>query len=242
VRREHRRQPNRVKYEPCAELFGDGRSSAGNLDQAEKWAEETDLGLYCGLHPDGRRLMRGWFREAWNRRDCDAEDSFEPFIFVWIAFNGWAACVTGRDSDRQWRSALTLNRTVREDFARLAAEVESPVATHAAEFARFWPVFKVQDLRSRGIRTHDTGDRQQIVERYMREGAEQFQPGCWARHGDEAQEVPVDWPHTLAALYRVRCNLFHGEKARHSEMDRAIVSGAFRVLVHFLSDAGYLTR
>jgi hypothetical protein len=51
-----------------------------------------------------------------------------------------------------------------------------------------------------------------------------------------ADEKPLDWPHTLAALYRIRCNLFHGEKAVNSEMDNLIVSIDFRVLLHFLKE------
>jgi len=37
------------------------------------------------------------------------------------------------------------------------------------------------------------------------------------------------------ALYQVRCNLFHGEKSAHSEMDSQIVYSALQVLVRFLS-------
>jgi len=44
----------------------------------------------------------------------------------------------------------------------------------------------------------------------------------------------LDWAHTLKAIYRVRCNLFHGEKAIHSEIDQKIVLSAFRVLIHML--------
>jgi len=33
------------------------------------------------------------------------------------------------------------------------------------------------------------------------------------------------------AIYRVRCNLFHGEKALHCENDLAIVSAAANVLM-----------
>ena len=31
---------------------------------------------------------------------------FEPFIFLWIAFNAWAACVTGMDDDFKWKIVL----------------------------------------------------------------------------------------------------------------------------------------
>ena len=53
--------------------------------------------------------------------------------------------------------------------------------------------------------------------------------------------MPLDWPHTLAALYRVRCNLFHGEKGRHSEMDQRIVASGFRTLIQFFGSANYVS-
>jgi hypothetical protein len=66
-----------------------------------------------------------------------------------------------------------------------------------------------------------------------------FEPACWKRHMDEGGSIPMDWPHTLAALYRVRCNLFHGEKAPYSEIDRTIVRAALRVLVYFLHETPF---
>ena len=32
--------------------------------------------------------------------------------------------------------------------------------------------------------------------------------------------MPPDWAHILKAIYKVRSNLFHGQKAAHSEMDK----------------------
>ena len=45
----------------------------------------------------GRRLIRGWFERAIEQRNCDAEESSEPFVFAFIALNGWASCVTTFD-------------------------------------------------------------------------------------------------------------------------------------------------
>jgi hypothetical protein len=59
------------------------------------------------LHPDGRRLIVHWFTLAHEQLKCDAADSFEPFIYVWIALNGWAACCTDLDQDRQLVEALS---------------------------------------------------------------------------------------------------------------------------------------
>ena len=70
---------------------------------------------------------------------------------------------------------------------------------------------------------------------YVDAGAREFAPSCYVEH----EQVPLDWGHTLAALYRVRCNLFHGEKARSSENDQLVVSAAYETLRAFLDESGF---
>src|SRR5262245_57209145 len=178
-----------------------------------------DFGRYDVLHPEGRRLISGWFERAWQARECKDEDSFEPFIFTWFAVNGWAACVTGVDQDQKYLKALMSDQTMCQDFARLFSDSGAPFRSYAADFAWLWPIFEVKDLRQRRINGIQSGGRDTIVRSYLAEGAGKYQPQCWKRHRDAGEQVPLDWPHTLAAIYRVRCNLFHGEKAAHSEMD-----------------------
>ena len=199
-----------------------------------------DFQRYRILHWEGRRLVTGWFDRAWQARECPAEDSFEPFIFSWFAVNGWAACVSGVDQDRAYLDALMCDQTMCDDFTRLLSDSESPFGSYAAAFARLWPIFEVKELRRRGIMRYSSGDRDGIVNRYLASGARKFEPPCWKRHRDAGEQVPLDWPHTLTAIYRVRCNLFHGEKAAHSEIDQRVVSSAFRTLLHFFSATGYL--
>lgn len=45
---------------------------------------------------------------------------------------------------------------------------------------------------------------------------------------------------TLPALYRVRCNLFHGEKARSSESDQTVVGAAYATLLAFVDESSVL--
>jgi hypothetical protein len=203
--------------------------------------ETADFARYAMLHRDGKRLSRGWFRRAVARRVGDAGDSFEAFIFLWIAFNGWAACVTGLDSDTEWRDALTADRRVGEDFARLESAPESRLGAATATFAELWPIFRVDDLRRRQIDYREVADadRSTQVAWLLDQGAKQYAPDCWPSH-EQADEIPLDWAHTLAALYRVRCNLFHGDKGRNSENDRLVVGAAFSVLMTFLEDARYI--
>ena len=196
--------------------------------------DRFDAHRFRMLHPDGKHLIAHWFERAWSKRGCAAEESFEPFIFCWIALNGWAACCTELDQDRQWLDALIESPEVRRGFETLL-EGSEEIRQIAERFRSYWPVFKAQELRRLGALAYWHGDRPQTIDHYLRAGARQLSPDCWLRHHAAHEDVPLDFPHTAVALYRVRCNLFHGDKAPHSEVDRILVSTSFRLLAEFLN-------
>jgi hypothetical protein len=137
----------------CEELVGNPRL-AGRADRSRYWT----------LHPEGRRLVSGWFERAWEVRDCVPEDSFEPYIFAFVAFNAWASCVTALDKDREWMDALSLDQALAEDFSMIIANHTSPLDQFAQELRQLWPIFEVQSLRRLGIDTYARGeDRWEIV-------------------------------------------------------------------------------
>ena len=210
---------------PCPELV----RTAGRLDR-------FDSHRFDVLHPDGRRLIVHWFKRAYEQRDCDPAESFEPFIYAWIAFNGWAACCTELDQDRQLVEAVSSNPEFVQQFAD-SIEQSAPLRSTAERFRSYWPVFKAQELRRLRVRRHHEGDRRFVVADYFAKGARNFAPTCFQRHEEQGKETPLDWPHVLAAIYQVRCNLFHGDKAPHSEIDRVLVHSAFQILVQFLRRA-----
>ena len=189
------------------------------------------LDNYHTLHPEGRHLIDGWFRRAWDQRDCAAAKSFEPFIFCWIAFNSWAACVTNVDQDRQIIERLAGDAMLSEVFAD-AVEQGHAFAGHAKAFQSFWPIFSAKDIRRSGIWRLAGGERRQIVQDYFDQGLRNYEPRDPAQLRLCGAEFPLTWPNTLRVIYRVRCNLFHGEKSVASESDQQIVGAAFRVLVH----------
>ncbi len=192
-----------------------------------------DFSRYAMLHRDGRALIEGWLKRA-----QAADDEFESFIYLWIAVNGWAACVTESDADREWQRALIAEPTLNDRFRQIAHDPATRTAPAARGFHRLWPIFRVAELRQRGLdyRTHDDRDRDEAKRAYFAGGARQFEPRCYREHDD----VPLDWGHTLVSLYRVRCNLFHGEKARSSESDQAVVSAAFATLLAFVDEGGLM--
>lgn len=108
------------------------------------------------------------------------------------------------------------------------------------EFVSLLPIFKAQRLRRAGVHGHEGMSRGELVQHYLAEGITDFEPECAEWHRTRGEPVPCDWPHIIAATYRVRCNLFHGEKSAHSEMDRRIVRAALLTLTGFFRAANIL--
>lgn len=226
----------------CPELIARHRQGP---EQMQTLVASTDLHRYGHLHPDGRHLIQSWYRRAERAERRMAQggsdgESFEGLIFAWIAFNGWASCVTGKDTDKEMIEALSLHDGLRGDFDSLL--VSDPSFREAADdFRSHWPVIKAQELAELNIWVAEGRSREERVAEYLRLGATRFSPPCWLRHREEGEEVPLDWPHTVSAIYQLRCNLFHGHKGTRSPNDRELVRRAFRVLIYFLGSSGYIT-
>ena len=62
------------------------------------------------------QLISGWFKRAFAEVDPEGEEVFEPFIFAWFSFNGWAACVTDTDRDAALITALAADAKVYRDL------------------------------------------------------------------------------------------------------------------------------
>ncbi len=201
-------------------------------------APRVDLHRFRALHQEGQRLVTSWFERAYQAREDEGE-CFEAFIFAWFAVNGWAACVTGKDRDADYIRALERCQDLQDRFDTLLA-TDTGFSQSADAFHSLWPIFKAQDIRRGRHHVPANLGRAGIIQHYFGEGLRVYAPGCWSDHQAVGEPVPLDWPHTLAAIYRVRCNLFHGEKSAHSEMDRIIVLAAYRVLIGFFRGARIL--
>jgi hypothetical protein len=187
----------------------------------------VDQNLFNHLHPEGRELIRGWAdKGAAVPADGDASEYFEGFIFLWFAVNGWGACVSETDADRQWVNAVAGDHRLTVQFAN-ALDHDDAFRAAVSSFAELWPIFKSSEIRRRRIIVPSDCSRRERVHLYLQNGIS-HEPACWEEHDGQAQ--PIDWVHIFATLYRVRCNLFHGEKTLDSENDRRIVVAAYSVL------------
>lgn len=107
----------------------------------------------------------------------------------------------------------------------------------AREFQVFWPIFKVQELRwiDVAVSRFETRSRTAIL-KYLDAGTSEQRPFDPGNPRAIGCDFPLTWTNTLPSIYRVRCNLFHGDKCLSSESDQEIVAAAFRVLIHFFHE------
>jgi hypothetical protein len=199
----------------------------------------VDQERYRLLSPAGRNLIFHWFEQARRMKDHQGTACFEAFFCTWLAFNGWAACVTDEDQDAEYIDALKRDIQLCQNFTAFIQDETSPLAIASVEFANFWPIFDVRDLRRRNLRASGA-NREDTIQYYLEHGARSFAPKCGKKHRDAGQPLPIDWPHTLSALYQVRCNFFHGGKMLDSEEDQRIIVAANKTLLSFLEQGRYI--
>ena len=208
-----------------------------SLVRRPELVNNVDLNRYRSLPPQSKRLISHWFQVAWRQIDAQPQQTFEPFIYTWFSLNGWAACVTDLDSDNQWRQALSVSPELCEMFDDLASNPESKLYKPAQDFYELWPIFRSSEIRHKNAFYEGANDRPRIIKHYFDAGIQEYEPKCLQDHWEKGEKAPLDWPHTLSVLYRVRCNLFHGEKGMNSDVDVNIVFRAFQVLANFINDA-----
>jgi hypothetical protein len=183
-----------------------------------------------------KQLTLTWFMDAQKMRDCLYPHCFDAFPTLWRALNGWAECITNQERDRRWLDALILNQRMQETFIQLL-ERDDQFSVAANSFMAQWPIFKSSAIHHRGI-PWAKGNRPEIVAYYL-ENEIPFEPRCWNYHEDNSEKVPLDWPHTLTTMYRVRNNIIHGVKAKN-DANHQIVSSAFHVLLLLLEKGAFL--
>jgi hypothetical protein len=132
------------------------------------------------------------------------------------------------ENDWSLIQAVGFDATMFSRFADLLCR-EASFRETVKQFGVLWPVFKVRALQELGP---GLSPGHQARDQYKKEclsklGPKDFQPRCFKNHPGAGP--PIDWPHTLAAIYQIRCNLFHGGKAFEGE-DLQFCRYAYEVL------------
>lgn len=190
-----------------------------------------------------------WFAEPWLRKAYDHgfmhDKPFEGLIYLWVTFNGWLGQIVAdrTKAEKDWYliEAAGQDTMLNDKFRSLMVE-DTEFSSTVKQFARLWPVFKVRALQDHGLK-HWNGN---VTDRpnYLREcfmnnwEKGDFSPTCFREHQPDPSDprtfsssnVPRDWSHTLSAIYKVRCNLFHGGKSFSYSGDGIFVKFAFLIL------------
>ena len=182
------------------------------------------------LHPTGRNLVLNWFEKAWLLKNCQDKDCFEPFIYCYISFNSWAACVTGEDKDWRMIREICNDDTCKSIYQKA---IQDPfVLEILSQFQSLWPIFKAQEIRRSQIPHLHSSIREQVIRHYFKFEIQEYTPKDPQNPVLIGHEIPLIWENTLKAIYQVRCNLFHGDKCMNSDDDQRSVSAAFRAFIH----------
>ncbi|MGH6953378.1 MAG: hypothetical protein ACREGL_04295 [Alphaproteobacteria bacterium] len=193
-------------------------------------AKPISFANFDNLHPDDNKLILDWYCRAHQQRGCEPRASFEPFIYLWIAFNAWASCVTECDKDQKIIDKIASDSPLSKRFSSKLAE--SDFSQAAGKFANLWPIFRVMDIRwlpevdQQKVRCFQS-NRSELIRFLSSKNGIQRRPENYERG-----KSPT-WDQSIRVIYQVRCNLFHGDKARNSESDSEIVDAAFKVLIRF---------
>jgi hypothetical protein len=190
------------------------------------------------LHPDGKHLIAAWLGRAL-AEGRGHENYFEAFIFLWFSFNGFATCITRLEHDAAIINKVANCPNLRGRFSQAMRDSQHFAQT-VSEFAACWPIFKVQDLRRKNLLHNQYIDRKHMVKSFLNVPGTSHEPSCFEFHSVRDEAVPADWPHVIHTIYRVRCNLFHGEKSPVIITDHHIVRLAFLVLAGFLQHSHVL--
>lgn len=188
----------------------------------------------------------GDFVEPWLTRALAARErqeafwAFEAFIFLWVTFNAWlSAAVADRnqtENDRYLVETAGVDPQLCTAFEGLKCADGKDVVER---FRSLWPVFKVRALMKHRIEPWEEHReaRDTYRERCIARGitCREYAPRCFANHQHDPTHpdpalVPLDWAHTMSAIYQMRCNLFHGGKSFAHSSDYRLVEMSFDIL------------
>ena len=181
------------------------------------------------------------FIQPWIR-NSRSYNEMEGFIYLWVSFNAWASLavpdLTKNHMDIYIVHSVSVDNKFKAEFEKQKKENEK-FSSSLEEFVSLMPVLQVLWLKNNNVRGWGFDeDRKKYLKMVGRKNPyvtvndnekSMFSPACAYQHFDIDEDIPADWPHVMAAIYQVRCNLFHGGKAYYPE-DRKFVELAYELL------------
>ncbi|WP_158745258.1 hypothetical protein [Acidisphaera sp. L21] len=186
----------------------------------------TNFSNFRVMEPETKDLVLDLMENADRQRSA-----FMSFVNIWMAFNGWMAAVTERETDADMIRVFAANTRLIEAYIALTHTSRS-FHRLVADFAAMWPVLNVRDVRKKLGRDALWWLQHDDLTAACQAANVKQQPLAWLL-GDTPS-----WEQLLRTIYQVRCNLFHGEKSPQNPRDRQLVLKSDRILRVFLAETG----
>jgi len=145
--------------------------------------------------------------KTWRQKSHQEGDQFSSVVFIWFCFNAWLEHSSNKQTDRQMLDEL------KTKSPNMASLVEAYDTARSSD-----PLF-MQGVRA--LRGMSREDPIQDVR---------------GRHKPVTITDDEDFPNLLEALYRIRCNLFHGGKDANDARDQVLVKNAALVLKQWIGE------
>ncbi len=184
----------------------------------------TNFANFRTMEPETKDLVLNLMQNADRQRSA-----FMSFVNIWMAFNGWMAAVTGRETDADMIRDFSANDRLIDAYAALM-EGSRPFHRLVSDFATMWPVLNVRDVHRKLGR-----------DAFWRLQRDDFAAACEAANVKRQPTVwtagdTASWEQLLRTIYQVRCNMFHGEKSPQNVRDRPLILKSDRILRMFLAE------
>jgi hypothetical protein len=154
---------------------------------------------------------------------------FMSFVHCWMAFNGWMASVTEKETDADMIKAFASDERLMRAFDRVMADFPA-FRESVLRFSSHWPVLNVKDARKKvGREAALQLDAEQYRNLCLQKKVKQ-QPAAWQ------VGIEPSWEQLLRVVYQVRCNLFHGTKSPTNFRDRELVVSSNQIVRQFLAE------
>jgi hypothetical protein len=145
------------------------------------------------MEPETKDLVLELMQNADRQRSA-----FMSFVNIWMAFNGWMAAITERETDAEMIRDLSANRRLTDAYVALMNSSQ-PFHRLVSDFAAMWPVLNVRDVRKKlGRDAFWRHQRNELIAACEAANVKR-QPAVWT-DGDSPS-----WEQLLRTIYQVRC-------------------------------------
>lgn len=187
--------------------------------------------------PDGSEIDydRRAVVTSWREKASACGGSFERFIYRWMSFNGWVACVTGEERDGVMLDEFTSDKPATATFDALIRD-SMKFREAVTGFAKLWPIFNaahVYNMGEKRPRAVSMDQRPGYVRALLANKEIWRRPRNWDPDAPPAPQLKD----LFDAIYQVRCNLFHGDKVSYAEIDSKLIEHADTCLRLWLDES-----